>query len=480
MEVKRKEKTLAGLFLKYVALFCVNTIFLAAGVFLLVICLSSAGLLLPANYAEVQLSEDVMQIRGAGDSVEQWIPQGCTYGVYNADGVWLTGNFPVQEQKSAWNHYENNTMYTEYKGYYRFIPMDDGNVCIVKYHLIMRFSNEKLNKFLPAPELLMPILDIILFILNALLLSRRFARKVKVQLRELRVITEKISQNDLEFETKTSDLKEINEIMASLGRMKDTLKDSLKAQWNMEKQKQEQLSALAHDIKTPLTIIKGNTELLKEREQAEEESECIGYILENVDEIEKYLENMRQVICGDRQETDQAVLRCESLKETFRETAKQLSAAEKIPVSFDIMPFDGRVRCKEEEILRAWSNIVSNAVEYTNCQRGIMISIRTEYKESRLYLVAAVRDYGSGFSARDLQYADKEFYSGDASRHDRRHSGLGLAIAKRFAEDQGGFLEYKNCSDGTGAEAALWLKTENIHLEQLEESKDEMEYDVSF
>ncbi|MDE7249494.1 MAG: sensor histidine kinase, partial [Lachnospiraceae bacterium] len=351
MEVKRKEKTLAGLFLKYVVLFCVNTILLAAGVFLLVICLSSAGLLLPANYAEVQLSEDVMQIRGAGDSLEQWIPQGCTYGVYNADGVWLRGNFPVQEQKSAWDHYEKNTMYAEYKGYYRFVPMDDRNICIVKYHLIMRFSNEKLNELLPAPELLMPILDIILFILNAVLLSKRFAGKVKAQLRELHVITEKISQNDLEFETKTSELKEINEIMASLGRMKDTLKDSLTAQWDMEKQKQEQLSALAHDIKTPLTIIRGNTELLKEREQAEEENECVEYILGNVEEIEKYLENMRQVIYGDRQGTEQVVLRCESLKETFRETAKQLSAAEKIPISFDVMPFDGRVRCKEEEIL---------------------------------------------------------------------------------------------------------------------------------
>lgn len=480
MEVKRKEKSLAGLFLKYVAFFCVNTILLAAGVLLLMICMSAAGCLLPANYAEVQLSENMVQIRGAGDSLEQWIPRGCTYGVYNADGVWLRGNFPVQEQKSAWDHYEKNTMYAEYKGYYRFIPMDDGNVCIVKYHLIMRFSNEKLNELLPAPELLMPILDIILFILNAVLLSRRFARKVKIQLRELRVITEKISQNDLEFETKISDLKEINEIMASLGRMKDTLKDSLKAQWDMEKQKQEQLSALTHDIKTPLTIIRGNTELIKERAQAEEESECVEYILGNVDEIEKYLENMRQVIYGDRQETDQVVLRCESLEEAFRETAKQLSAAENIPVSFDIRLFDGRICCKEDEILRAWSNIVSNAVEYTNRQRGIIISIRAEYKESRLYLVAAVRDYGAGFSARDLQYADKEFYSGDASRHDRRHSGLGLAIAKRFAEDQGGFLEYKNCSDGTGAEVELWLKTENVHIEQLEESKDEMECNVLF
>lgn len=460
MEMKRKDRTLAGLFLKYVTLFCVNTILLAAGVFVLIVCVSSTGIILPANYAEVQLSENAVQIREAGDLLEQWIPQGCTYGVYSEEGEWLKGDFPQQEQKSAWSHYEKNNIYAEHKGYYRFIPLESGEICIVKYHLIMRYSDESLNKLLPAPELLMPILDIILLILNAVLLSGRFAKNVKIQLQELQVITEKIAGNDLEFEVKTSNLKEINEIMTSFGRMKEALQDSLKAQWDMERQKQEQLSALAHDIKTPLTIIRGNTELLKESMVSEENQECTEYILANVSEIEKYLETMKQVLYGDREEAKPTVLHCELLKEAFQEMAGQIAAVEKIPVSFDIRPSEGTICCDETGILRAWSNIVSNAAEYTNRKKGIEILLRTEYKENQSYLVAAVRDYGTGFSARDLQYADQEFYSGDKSRHDRKHSGLGLPIAKKFVEAQGGFLKFENCKDDEGAVVSLFIRCE--------------------
>lgn len=255
MEMKRKEKTLSGLFFRYVILFCFNTILLAAGVFLLMLWTASAGLLLPANYAEMQLSENAEEIcragteidgdagaggeaeiagdarTEAGNSLEQWIPKGCTYGVYSSEGKWLAGNFPRQEQESAWNHYVKNYIYAEYKGYYRFLPLDNGNICIVKYHLVMRYASDRLNELFLAPEVLMPVVDLLLFVLNAVLLSRRFAKKVGKRLRELQMITEKIAGNDLAFETKASDIKEINEIMTSLGRMKDTLQESLKAQW---------------------------------------------------------------------------------------------------------------------------------------------------------------------------------------------------------------------------------------------------------
>lgn len=460
MEVKRGKRTLAGLFLKYVTLFCINTILLAAGGLAIFVYASTAGLLLPANYAEVQLAENAAQIRRADDSLESWIPQGCTYGVYHADGGWREGSFPAKERDSAWSHYQENNLYGEYKGYYRFLPLDNGDICIVKYHLAMRYSREKLNQFLPSPELLALIAGIILLILNALLLSGSFAGKVGVQLRELQAITEKIAGNDLEFETKALELKEMNGIMASLGRMKEALQSSLKAQWDMERQKQEQLSALTHDMKTPLTVIKGNTELIKEGMPSEADLECAEYILANVDEIEKYLETMKQVLSGSRPRTEPVVLRCESLKEAFQKTAGQLAAAERFPVSFDIRPLDGKVCCDEAGLLRAWSNLVGNALEHTSRQGGIRISIGTEYKGKQPYLVAAVRDYGTGFSARDLQYADQEFYSGDESRHDRRHSGLGLSIAKRFVKAQGGFLEFGNCSDNVGARAALWIRME--------------------
>lgn len=86
------------------------------------------------------------------------------------------------------------------------------------------------------------------------------------------------------------------------------------------------------------------------------------------------------------------------------------------------------------------------------------VSIKRMKRDEEFYLEASVLDFGPGFSERDLLHAAEEFYSGDLSRHNRKHQGLGLAIAKRFIEEQGGFLEYKNSSTGSGAEVSLWIK----------------------
>lgn len=461
MEVKRKEKTLAGLFYRYVALFCVNTLVLTGGVILIFIALCGLGIFLPANYAETQLTEKAPVIRRAEGTVEELIPQGCSYGVYDSDGAWLEGDFSIQEQEDAWEKYKADSIYVGDGRYYRFIPMDNGNICIVKYGLAMRYSAEKLNALLPAPEVLIPIIIFVLFILDVIFLSKRFAGKVKGQLETLSGITEKIAEDNLAFQTKPSEIKEINEVIVSLGSMKDALQDSLQKQWDMEMQRVEQLSALAHDIKTPLTVIRGNAELLEEENWPDEDKKSIAYILMNVKEIEQYLETMKRILQGSGQAEEKKTLNCRMLTEEFRETAKQLSVAGKIPVSFDMKPPEGEICCVEENILRAWSNIVSNAVERTEQERGIEISIRQRERKSSLYLVAVVRDYGTGFSERDLQHATEAFYSSDSSRHDRKHQGLGLSIAKRFAEAQGGMLEYKNSDAGEGAEVSLWIKKTN-------------------
>lgn len=460
MEVKRRKKSLAGLFLKYIALFCITSVLLAVGELLFLIGIADLGLMLPANYAEVQLAENTQQISQSETDVERWIPEGCTYGVYSGEGIALAGSFSGREQKDAWEHYKKGSVYSQDKEYYRFISMDNGNVCIIKYTLVMRYSNWKLNDILPPPELLGVILYVILFVLNIIFLSRGFAGKLKKELRELSGITKKIAENDLAFETRDSDIKEIDEVMASLGQMKEALQDSLEKQWDMEQQRRQQLSALAHDIKTPLTIIKGNAELLEEGDLEEADRECVSYILTNVKEIEHYLDTMRQVLHGTKQFGKAALTDCGHLAEIFAGTAKQLAAAKKLPVSVAVCPAEGNVLCVEDDILRAWSNIVSNAAEHTDRQRGISVSIGRDFREDRAYLVVVVRDYGEGFSRKDLQYADREFYSGDASRHDRKHQGLGLAIARRFVEEQGGFLEYQNSREGKGAEVALWLKLE--------------------
>lgn len=126
--------------------------------------------------------------------------------------------------------------------------------------------------------------------------------------------------------------------MSSLSGMKEALKDSLTRQWDAQQQKKEQLAALTHDIKTPLTVIKGNAELLAETDLSAENWECTDAILANVGSMEQYLEHMRQLLYGRDRAEETEVVTCARLKEQFKEAAMQIAAAEKVRLFFRRIP----------------------------------------------------------------------------------------------------------------------------------------------
>lgn len=108
----------------------------------------------------------------------------------------------------------------------------------------------------------------------------------------LKNTTEKIEQQDLDFVVESSKIYEINNILFSMDKMKLALKNSLEKQWMLEENRKEQISALAHDIKTPLTIIHGNTDLLIEINENPELLEYMEYISKGVTQIEKYINTL--------------------------------------------------------------------------------------------------------------------------------------------------------------------------------------------
>ena len=489
MEVKKQKKTtLTGLFGKYILGFTVIVILLAFICFFVMIGTVTmiGGLLLPANHAEQVLAENGDKIRNAEMVTEELIPAGTFYGVFSAEGKFLYGNFDEKEEKIAWEKYRKDNKYAEGKGYYSFFRRKNGQVCITKYFVEVRYANEKWNQILPPAEQLTTWFTIGLFVIltaaSGFVLSRCFARRMRRQLEGLCEATEKIAASDLEFESRPSDIQEIGDVLMSLEKMKIALKDSLQQQWESEQQKNRQISALAHDIKTPLTVVRGNAELLSEGELKEEDQECVLEILKNVDYMEQYLDSMRQVLRGREKEEIKKLVRAEELTRKLREEAETLGAAEKIPVILESRnpnagkekgfsaykkadsESTGEILCCIDEVMRAWKNILGNALEHTDPARGIRIEIRTEEisenrDSSRRYLVAAVRDHGSGFSEQALIYGAEPFFSGDDSRHDRTHQGLGLSIADTFMKKQGGFIKFANSEDGSGAEVSLWIKT---------------------
>ena len=461
MEIKRKKRevTLAGLFTRYTVIFCVN-ILLIFVILIGVICLFPlSSLFLPANYAEEQIDEKRDAIAEADVVTSDLIPNRCSYGVYDADGWYLYGNFADEEKEPAWKHYEEERSSAGGTFYYQYIRRESGEVCIVKYALHLQFANEKLNDHLPNAEGILIVVVLFLFVLlllaNAVLVSRTFAKVLKKRLKKLERVTKKIADQELDFEIEASDIREINTVMDSFEKMKRALKESLEQQWKLEQQKKEQMAALAHDIKTPLTVIRGHAELLAEETLPDEAGESTAYILSNVQQIEDYLAAMRQVLDGGSLPEQQERFSGEEVKELLFDIARQTAAAQGSFVLFSGEKTKGGVICDRQLLIRAFENILSNAFAYGDTEKGIRLSVAENCREGEQFLKISVHNFGRGFSKRDLIYADQGFYSGDESRHDSTHQGLGLAIVRKFAAAQGGYLEYRNEAGGAVVEVYL-------------------------
>lgn len=518
---------------------------------LLVILLGSSGVIYPANYAEIQLSEATEKFRSALEITEDMIPPGCTYGVYRADGSWLYGTFPEEERESAWRHYQEAHIYAHGNRVYRFFYRDTGEVCIVNYELTVQYRNAFLRKYFPGIEGALILLYVFLFLAHTVMVSRSFGKYMKKRLSILNEATEKIRSRNLEFEPQHSEIREVEELLDSLYQMKETLRESLYRQWDLEKNREEQIAALAHDIRTPLTVIRGNAELLAEGELAEEEKEYNRDILQSVAIMEEYLRMLHEILQEDRVgaenvgeqegagerknlceesawmergageireeernnlceepageaedwkngcgepaveagnrksrceepagEAGNRQISCEELAGKMEEQARLLASARQCAVVFRRDELDGLVRGNEIRMIRAFQNIVSNALDYSPAGKGIRIDFSSRGEEGEAYLSAKVMDEGPGFSAEDLKYAAERFYRGDKSRSSQEHYGIGLHTARRFAENQGGYLVIANGEEG-GAEVTLYIrklekrtKTDGILIEKRTETDE--------
>ncbi|MEZ3485864.1 MAG: sensor histidine kinase [Lachnospiraceae bacterium] len=476
-----RKKTISSVFFRYACVYTAGGLFLAGLLLLAWYILDGTGVVLPANHMETSLNASANEIRRASEITEEMLPEGCTYGVYRPDGGWRYGTFPSQEIRQAWENYEQSNIYVRGSGYYRFFQRDAGEVCIVKYEIAARFRNRYLEKLLPAPDVLLVLSFTALFIIYTVLMSRRFGKYMRARLRILNEVTEKIRRQDLEFAEEHSELKEVDDVLLSLSQMKEALKDSLRRQWDMEKNKEEQIAALAHDIKTPLTVIRGNAELLAEEELTEEARGYDQDILKSVSMIEEYLVMLsellveamqrkgndahgkksgiqngqsgradgfgreeRSVLSKDGRTDTQSRMACDSLAALLMEQARLLTAAGGYPVIFRGNGLQGELWCDERQILRAFHNILSNAMDYSPPDGRIEISLEMRREREREYLAVTVADEGPGFTAQDLRRATEQFYQGDQSRSSKTHYGIGLHTAEKIAEEQGGYLIIEN------------------------------------
>lgn len=446
MAVKRHEHSLELIFLQYLLATALALVLAAAIPFALFSLGMQAGLYNYANASEIQAKNAQPEIAAAAPFNSELIPASCTYVLLSQSHTVLQSNMKKDEIQNAIGYLEEAYTPPTPDDCFLVIRRSDG-ICILHYHIGSKYNIEWMQQNLPTPDKFLTIIIAINCLLGCVIVIALFVRKLKRNLNPLLEATQKIREQDLDFEVQYSGIKEFNHIISSISEMKSELSQSLEKQWRMEQTRREQTSALAHDIRTPLTIIRGNAELLDDSELAEKQQKYVLHILKNSERMEQYLATLIDLTKAESGHSIHPVkIQTERFVKDLEEQTKGLAAPKQIRVEFSRNDLPKEFTADSDLLERAVVNIVSNAIEYTPKCGTVKIAV----ENTRGMLHFQVSDSGRGFSPEDLKQASEQFYRGDKSRTSKNHFGMGLFITKSVAEQHEGTLSIANSKETGG------------------------------
>lgn len=426
----------------------------------------------PANYSEQQVEkvEALVDRDGAALLDASAAPlldeavgdSSLTYQVVDADGNTLYGTYESARSLDRQTLLkELNTAKGEDSGYVHTVPIFDAQGTFLgavrcEYDFQLRFDRTVALSRLVAVffvlALVSPLLYLLLF---AWLFSRRFAASMRTPLEHLRHAVEKIQRRDLNFSIEYQENNELGDLCQAFNDMKTSLSQSLVREWQLEQQRREMVAALAHDLKTPLSVIKAYSESLADDTPVNEEQRAyLDIIAGNVDRSTALIQQIQDVSLLEAAEAgvhasphDLAAFLAARAEE-YRLRCRRQDVA----FSLQLSPLAASYALDTERLTRILDNLLANSLAVTPSGGCIALAVRQDADR----LVYEWRDSGPGFSARDLKHATEQFYRGDASRSSHGgHAGLGLFIVQTLAAQLGGGVTLANLPEG-GACVRLW------------------------
>lgn len=474
MALRKPSLPLSLLIVRYFFYVLLSTLILA------VVCIGGfmaameQGSIYPANYGETELAAMKERIASADAITDADIPSPYRWAHISSEGAYLGGDMNASQQDTALRMVAQGGEgdYGFGGSLYAKVEMSDGSFCVITYQILPQYASKELRDTLPNPQDMLSLIFLLLFIPMVITIAIRASRVLSKKMQPLIDAATSIEKQDLDFKVANSNVKEINEILESMEQMRSSLKTSLEEQWKAEQLHKEQISALVHDIKTPLSIVKGNADLLLEGSLDEKESIYARYISEGSQRIEAQITTLMDL--SQAQEShmfDKKPMMVKELMAGVESVALPLANAIGASLVFESCSDESMLNGDRDLLERAIINLISNALEYAGNSEGTNSSLRPGSEvsseavkvhtqtilktEGQGYLEISVVDSGPGFSEEDLAHATEWFYRNDRSRHDSRHAGMGLAIAESIARQHGGELELSNREEGSGAVVLL-------------------------
>ena len=281
----------------------------------------------------------------------------------------------------------------------------------------------------------------IILVFTALSVGLWIYRSIAVPLVKLKKATQNIKEGNLDFVLEVEGKDEFSQLCQDFEEMRKRLKESTEEKILMDKENKELISNISHDLKTPITAVKGYVEGIMDgvADTPEKMDRYVRTIYNKTNEMDHLINELTFYSKIDTNRIPYTFSKL-NVEDYFSDCAEELGLEMETRgielVYANYVEKGVQVIADGEQIRRVIHNIVSNAIKYMEKPRGI---IQLRVKDVGDFIQVEIEDNGKGIAAKDLPYIFDRFYRTDVSRNSSKGgSGIGLSIVKKIMEDHGG------------------------------------------
>lgn len=281
----------------------------------------------------------------------------------------------------------------------------------------------------------------IILVFTALSVGLWIYRSIAVPLVKLKKATKNIKEGNLDFVLEVEGNDEFSQLCQDFEEMRKRLKESTEEKILMDKENKELISNISHDLKTPITAVKGYVEGIMDgvADTPEKMDRYVRTIYNKTNEMDHLINELTFYSKIDTNRIPYTFSKL-NVEDYFSDCAEELGLEMETRgielVYANYVEKGVQVIADGEQIRRVIHNIVSNAIKYMEKPRGI---IQLRVKDVGDFIQVEIEDNGKGIAAKDLPYIFERFYRTDVSRNSSKGgSGIGLSIVKKIMEDHGG------------------------------------------
>ncbi len=265
-----------------------------------------------------------------------------------------------------------------------------------------------------------------------------YRKKLREPITQLQNGVERIQEDNLDFHIEYDGDDELGRLCCSMEKMRRELRQKHKALWESLEQRKLLNASVSHDLRTPITVLKGYLDYLEKNIPQDKLTEdmlfdTVSSMQGAVNRLELYVKSVRDIEKIENIEIEKRSENVKLLLNELRSNVRQLAGNKEIIISNDITV--DKIQIDKGVFFRILENLLQNALRYAEKQ----VSINLSHKKD--FLILTVKDDGKGFSAADLEKATTVFYSNDK---EKQHFGIGLSVCKILCEKHGGLLYVGN------------------------------------